>query len=50
MEESTSGYGEIATIERDTRNGSTRVIALNSGATQYPWGQSLFDEKIVHEV
>ena len=49
-EQSTSGYGEIATIERDLRNGSTRVTALNSGADQYPWGQSLFDEKIVHEV
>ena len=49
-EESTSGYGEIATIERDVRNGSTRVTALNSGADQYPWGQSLFDERIVHEV
>jgi len=49
-EETTSGYGEIATVERDVRNGSTRVTALNSGADQYPWGQSLFDEKIVHEV
>jgi len=49
-EETTSGYGEIATIQRDVRHGSTRVTALNSGADQYPWGQSLFDEKIVHEV
>jgi hypothetical protein len=49
-EETTSGYGEIATVERDVRNSSTRVTALNSGADQYPWGQSLFDEKIVHEV
>ena len=49
-EQTTSGYGEIAAIERDVRNGSTRVTALNSGADQYPWGQSRFDEKIVHEV
>jgi predicted acyl esterase len=50
QEETTSGYGEIATVERNVAKRSTRVTALNSGANQYPWGQSRFDEKIVHEV
>jgi hypothetical protein len=49
-DETTSGYGEISSIDRDVAKRSTRVTATNSGANQYPWGQSRFDEKIVHEV
>jgi predicted acyl esterase len=49
-DETTSGYGEISTVERDVPKRSTRVTALNSGANRYPWGESRFDEKIVHEV
>jgi hypothetical protein len=48
-EETTSGYGEIARIERDTATGSTKVYAPNRGATQYPWGTQRFTETIVHE-
>jgi uncharacterized protein len=48
-EKTTSGYGEIARIERDVAKSSTRVIALNSGSSQYPWGTSRFEESITHE-
>jgi hypothetical protein len=49
QEETTSGYGEISRIERDVARHSTRVTALNSGASQYPWGESRYEESIVHE-
>jgi hypothetical protein len=45
----TSGYGEIASVDRDVPRRATRVTALNSGGERYPWGESRFDEKIVHE-
>jgi len=45
----TSGYGEIATIERDTARRATRVIARDSGGTRYPWGTERYSERIVHE-
>jgi uncharacterized protein len=48
-EGTTSGYGEIARIERDVPRRSTRVTALNSGASKYPWGTSRDEETIVHE-
>jgi putative CocE/NonD family hydrolase len=49
-EETTSGYGEIARIERDTATATTRVYAPNGGATQFPWGTQHTTESIVHEV
>lgn len=48
-EETTSGYGEIARIERDTVRHSTRVLAPNQGGTQYPWGTQRYTETILHE-
>jgi hypothetical protein len=48
-EETTSGYGEIARIERDTARHSTRVLAPNQGGTQFPWGKQRYTESIVHE-
>jgi predicted acyl esterase len=48
-EETTSGYGEIARIERDTQKRRTTVTALNSGSSRYPWGTSRYNETIVHE-
>ncbi|HSE40914.1 MAG TPA: CocE/NonD family hydrolase, partial [Acidobacteriota bacterium] len=48
-EGTTSGYGEIGTIERDPSKQITKVIATNSSGTQYPWGIERFDERIVHE-
>jgi hypothetical protein len=49
QEETTSGYGEIARVERDTIARTTRVFAPNQGATQFPWGTQRFTETIVHE-
>jgi putative CocE/NonD family hydrolase len=49
QEETTSGYGEIARVERDTATRTTRVYAPNRGATQFPWGTQRFTESIVHE-
>jgi predicted acyl esterase len=48
-DETTSGYGEIARIERDEARRSTRVFAPNQGARRYPWGTQRFTESIVHE-
>ena len=49
-EETSSGYGEIARIDRDVASRTTTVTALNKGGTQFPWGKQRFDEKIVHQV
>ena len=48
-EETASGYGEIAKIERDTARRATKVTAVNNGATQLPWGTQRSEETIVHE-
>jgi len=48
-EQTASGYGEIARIERDTQRRATRVTALNARAAQHPWGTRRFHETIVHE-
>jgi putative CocE/NonD family hydrolase len=48
-EETTSGYGEIAKIERDTQRRATKITALNNGARQLPWGTQRDEETIVHE-
>jgi len=45
----TSGYGEISSIERNPQRHSTRVTATNAGAFRYPWGEERNSEKIVHE-
>jgi hypothetical protein len=48
-EGTTSGYGEISKVERDVPKRRTRVTAVNSGASRYPWGTSREEETIVHE-
>ena len=48
-EGTTSGYGEISRVERDVAARSTKVVALNSGRDQYPWGTSRYEESITHE-
>ena len=45
----TSGYGEIGLIEKNTRTKTTKIVATNTGATQYPWGKSTYREKITHQ-
>jgi hypothetical protein len=48
-EQTTSGYGEIARIERDVARRSTRVLAPNQGGTRFPWGTQRYAETIAHE-
>ncbi len=48
--ETVSGYAEISRLERDIREGITRLTATNSGRTPYPWGTERYSESIVHEV
>jgi uncharacterized protein len=48
-EGTTSGYGEIARVERDVAARSTKVVAVNSDASRYPWGTSRTDETITHQ-
>jgi hypothetical protein len=45
----TSGYGEIGSIERDPRSGAVKVVATNAGESRYPWGTERYSESIVHE-
>ncbi len=44
-----SGYGEISTIERFPATQSTRITAATSGGSRYPWGLAHSTERIVHE-
>ncbi len=43
-----SGYGEIASVNRNPQTGEVLVTATNSGATRYPWGTETFAESIEH--
>jgi predicted acyl esterase len=44
-----SGYGEIATVERDERRKTTKVTATNGSGYRYPWGSEEYSEEITHE-
>ena len=46
---STSGYGEISSIERNPQTHTTRVVATNDSGTRYPWGEQRETEKITYE-
>jgi hypothetical protein len=41
-----SGYGEIETVERNLQNSGATVVSTNHGSTQYPWGTESFRERI----
>lgn len=43
-----SGYGEISSIDRNPQTGETVVIATNANGSRYPWGTETFQEKIEH--
>jgi hypothetical protein len=47
---STSGYGEISSIDRDPQRRTTRVTARNASDSRYPWGVERFEETLVHEL
>jgi len=44
-----SGYGEITSIQRFPVARSTRVVAEGTGGSHYPWGISRSSESIIHE-
>jgi hypothetical protein len=48
-EGTTSGYGEISSIERDPQRRVTKVAATNAGGALYPWGTERTTESITHE-
>jgi hypothetical protein len=45
----TSGYGEISSIDRNPQLRTTKVVATNAGGTRYPWGTERNTETITHE-
>jgi hypothetical protein len=45
----TSGYGEISSVERDPRTGAAKVVATNNSGSRYPWGEQYNTETITHE-
>ncbi len=43
-----SGYGEISSVDRNPQTGEVIVTATNDGATRYPWGTETYRETIEH--
>jgi predicted acyl esterase len=43
-----SGYGELSSIERNPQTGEVTAVATNTGATRYPWGTETYHERIEH--
>jgi predicted acyl esterase len=44
-----SGYGEVSSVDRNPQTGETTVTATNTGATRYPWGTETYRESIEHK-
>jgi putative CocE/NonD family hydrolase len=44
-----SGFGEVSSVDRNPQTGEVTVTATNQGATQYPWATESYREKIVHK-
>ncbi|MDH4048334.1 MAG: CocE/NonD family hydrolase [Gammaproteobacteria bacterium] len=44
-----SGYGEVSSVDRNPQTGEVIVTATNTGATQYPWGTETYRETIEHK-
>jgi hypothetical protein len=43
-----SGYGEISSVDRNPQTGEVKVLATNGGGTRYPWGTETYRETIEH--
>jgi predicted acyl esterase len=43
-----SGYGEISSVDRNPQTGEVTVVATNSGGSRYPWGTEIYRETIEH--
>ena len=48
-EGTTSGYGEISSVDRNPQTGEVRVTATNDWGMRYPWGTERSRETITHE-
>jgi hypothetical protein len=44
-----SGYGEVSSVDRNPQTGEVTVTATNTGATRYPWGTETYRESIEHK-
>ncbi len=45
-----SGYGEISSVDRNPQTGAATATATNSGGYRYPWGTERYHETIRHDV
>ncbi len=43
-----SGYGEISSVDRNPQTGEVKVVATNTGGSRYPWGTEMYREAIEH--
>ena len=43
-----SGYGEISSVDRNPQTGEVTVTATNTGGSRYPWGTETYRETIEH--
>jgi predicted acyl esterase len=46
----TSGYGEISSVDRNPQTGEVTATATNTGGRRYPWGIERYRESIRHKV
>ena len=46
----TSGYGEISSVDRNPQNGTVVAKATNGSGTRYPWGTETSFETIRYEI
>jgi putative CocE/NonD family hydrolase len=45
-----SGYGEISSVDRNPQTGQVTATATNSGGQRFPWGVERYHETIRHSV
>ena len=45
-----SGYGEISSVDRNPQTGEVTATATNTGGQRYPWGVERYRETIRHSV
>jgi predicted acyl esterase len=45
-----SGYGEISSVDRNPQTGEVVATATNTGGQRYPWGTERYTEKIEHRI
>jgi hypothetical protein len=46
----TSGYGEISSVDRNPQTGAAVATATNGGGMRFPWGTETTQETIRHSV